>query len=193
MYIWNFLIIWRVLLIWYEVISKLRVSFYGLVSKKEVFYESNNHIETHIDVVVEVLEFHSSVSFDFWLEKEFIEFWLFDIIFESPVVTNFCWVFTVKLWSPLFSWYHSGRVLRFWWILLGWQGFLHVNMIHHLCDGWYDHFFEIFFEIHHFLIRVLIFELNCGLHDYELVIRPVIYIIDSFYNIKAWGMKSTIT
>ena len=39
-----------------EIFFKLRVSFDGLVSKKKIFMEYINHIDTHIDVVVEVLE-----------------------------------------------------------------------------------------------------------------------------------------
>ena len=34
-----------------------------LVSRKEIFLESSHHIETNIDVVVEIIEVHSSVSF----------------------------------------------------------------------------------------------------------------------------------
>ena len=58
-----------------KVFFKLRVSFDGLVIRKEVFSESSHHIETHIDVVKEVIEIRSSVSFDFCLDEELIEFW----------------------------------------------------------------------------------------------------------------------
>ena len=46
----------RVIAIWDEVFCKLRVSFDVLVTRKEVFLESSHRIETHIDVVVEVIE-----------------------------------------------------------------------------------------------------------------------------------------
>ena len=46
----------RVIPFWDEVFFKLRVSFDGLVIRKEVFYESSHLIETYIDVVKEVLE-----------------------------------------------------------------------------------------------------------------------------------------
>ena len=46
----------RMRAIWDEVLFKLRVSFGELVSSKKVFSESSHHIETHIDVVVEVIE-----------------------------------------------------------------------------------------------------------------------------------------
>ena len=62
-------------MIWDEVFCKLRVYFDGLVTMKEVFSESSHRIETHLDVVVEVLEIQSSVSFDFCLDEDIIEFW----------------------------------------------------------------------------------------------------------------------
>ena len=65
----------RVITIWYEVFFKIRVSFYGLVRRNKVFLESSHHIKTYIDVVVEVIEVQSSVSFEFCLDEEFIEFW----------------------------------------------------------------------------------------------------------------------
>ena len=61
-------VIGRVITIWDEVFCKLRVSIDGLVTSKKVFSESNHRIETHIDVVVEVLEVHRSVSFDYFLD-----------------------------------------------------------------------------------------------------------------------------
>ena len=70
----NFPIIGSVITIWNEVLFKLRVSFDGLLIKKKFFSESIHHIETHLDVVVEVLEVHSTVSFEFCLDEEFIEF-----------------------------------------------------------------------------------------------------------------------
>ena len=62
----------RVITIWDEVFFKLRVSFDGMVIRKEVFYESSHHIETHLDVVKEVLEIQSSASFEFCLDEELI-------------------------------------------------------------------------------------------------------------------------
>ena len=51
------------------------MSFDGLVSRKKVFLESSHCIEENIDVVVKVIEVHSSVSFEFCLDEDFIEFW----------------------------------------------------------------------------------------------------------------------
>ena len=62
-------------MIWDEVFFKLRVYFDGLVTRKEVFLESIHCVEAHLDVVIEVLEIQSSVSFEFCLNEEFIEFW----------------------------------------------------------------------------------------------------------------------
>ena len=50
-------------MIWDKVLFKLRVSFDGLVIRKEVFSESSHRIETHFDVVKEVLDIYISVSF----------------------------------------------------------------------------------------------------------------------------------
>ena len=58
--------------------------------------ESSHRTEKYLDVVVEVLEFQSSVVFEFCLDKEFIEFWYADLMFESPHATNFCRMYTVK-------------------------------------------------------------------------------------------------
>ena len=63
------------ILIWDKLFFKLRVSFDGMVIRKEVFSESSHRIETHIDVVKEVIEIHSSVSFELCLDEELIEFW----------------------------------------------------------------------------------------------------------------------
>ena len=65
----------RVITIWYKIFCKLRVSFDGLITRKEDFLESSHRIETYIDVVVEVLDVHTSISFEFCLEEEFIKFW----------------------------------------------------------------------------------------------------------------------
>ena len=55
-----------------EVFFKFRVSFYGIVIMKEVFYESIHCIETHLDVVKEVFEIHSNVYFVLCPDEELI-------------------------------------------------------------------------------------------------------------------------
>ena len=50
-------------MIWNKVFLTLGVSFDGLVSRKEVLLNSSHIIETHIYVVVEILEVQISVSF----------------------------------------------------------------------------------------------------------------------------------
>ena len=65
----------RMITIWDEVLFKLRVSLDGMVTRKEVFLESSHRIESHLDVVVEVVEIQRSVSFEFCLDEELIEFW----------------------------------------------------------------------------------------------------------------------
>ena len=65
----------RVIAILDKVFFKLRVSFDGLVIRKEVFSESSNRIERHLDVVKEFLYIQSSVSFEFCLDEDLIESW----------------------------------------------------------------------------------------------------------------------
>ena len=59
----------RMITIWDEVLFKLRVSFDGLVTRKKVFSNSIHRIETHLDVVVEVIEVQRSASFDFCIDE----------------------------------------------------------------------------------------------------------------------------
>ena len=64
-----------VIAIWDKAFFKLIVLVDGQVIRKKVFSESIHHIERHIDVVIEVLEIQSSVSFEFYLDEELIESW----------------------------------------------------------------------------------------------------------------------
>ena len=63
--------------------------FDGLVTGKEVLLESSHHIKAYLDMVIEVLEIQSSVSFEFCLDEEIIEFWWAYLMFEGPYATNF--------------------------------------------------------------------------------------------------------
>ena len=45
------------------------MSFDGLVTRKEVLSDSSHRIEKYIDVFVEVLEIHSSVSVESCLDE----------------------------------------------------------------------------------------------------------------------------
>ena len=65
----------RLIAIWDEVFLKLRVYFDVLVTRKEVFSDSSHRIEAHIYMVIEVLEIHSIISFEFCLDEELIEVW----------------------------------------------------------------------------------------------------------------------
>ena len=65
----------RVIAIWDKLFIKLRVSFDGLVTRKEVFSGSSHHIEAHLYVVIEVLDIQSSVSFELCIDEDLIEFW----------------------------------------------------------------------------------------------------------------------
>ena len=65
----------RVIAIWDELLFKIRVPFDRLVIREDVFSDSSQGIETHLDVVKEVLEIQSSVSFELCLDEELIELW----------------------------------------------------------------------------------------------------------------------
>ena len=65
-------IIGRMIMICDKLLLRTRVSFDGTVTRKKIFLESGNCIETHIYVFVEVLEVHISVNFDLCLDEEFI-------------------------------------------------------------------------------------------------------------------------
>ena len=62
----------RVIMIWDEIFFKIRVSFYGLVRRKKVLSDSIQLIDTHIDVVVLVIEVHSSVAFGLCIDENCI-------------------------------------------------------------------------------------------------------------------------
>ena len=61
-------IIGRVVAIWEKLFFKIRVSFDGLVIRKKVLSESRHYIETHLGVVVEVIEVQRSVAFELCLD-----------------------------------------------------------------------------------------------------------------------------
>ena len=120
-------------------------------------------------------------------------------MFQNLYATNFFIMSTVQWGGAHVSPNHSGRVQRLWWTLLGWWGFQTVNLIRDWFYGWYEHCLEVFFDIHHFLIRLflggfhlLLFGFNCGFHDDELFIRLVIHIVASFWGIEAWVMTRSI-
>ena len=64
----------RVITIWDEVLCKIRVFFDKPATRNVLFSESSHRIETHLDVIVEVLEIQISVSFELYLDEELIEF-----------------------------------------------------------------------------------------------------------------------
>ena len=56
---------------------------------KEIFSDSIHRIETHIDVVIEVIDINISVSFEVCLDEELKAFWWDGIMFDVPHATNF--------------------------------------------------------------------------------------------------------
>ena len=61
--------------IWDNVLFKISVLLDGQVIRKELFSESSQSIERHLDVVIEILEMQSSVYFEFYLDEELIKYW----------------------------------------------------------------------------------------------------------------------
>ena len=64
------------------------------------------------NLVVEVLGVNSSVTFELYLDEEFMEFWWYHIMFQNPYATNSSRLSNVQWWRPPISWNHSGRFLR---------------------------------------------------------------------------------
>ena len=62
----------RVITIWDEVFSKLIVYFDGLIDRKKILLKYSHRIETHLDVVLEVIEVYTSVSLELCLDEKFI-------------------------------------------------------------------------------------------------------------------------
>ena len=71
----------------HKVLFNFRVSFDGLLSRKEILLESSNRINIHIGEIVDIPEVQSNVSFELCIDEKFIEFWGDKIIFESPHAT----------------------------------------------------------------------------------------------------------
>ena len=61
--------------IWDNVCFKISVLLYVQVIRKELFSESSHRIERHLDVVIEIIDIQSSVSFEFYLDGELIKSW----------------------------------------------------------------------------------------------------------------------
>ena len=82
----------KMIAIWDKVFVKIRVYFDGLVTRKEVLSESSQRIKAHLNVVLEVLEIQISISFEFCLDEDLIEF--FELIsclrFHMPLIFVEC-------------------------------------------------------------------------------------------------------
>ena len=61
--------------IWDNVFFKIIVLINGQETRKEVFSEFSYRIERHLDVVIEILDIQSSVSFELYLDEELIKSW----------------------------------------------------------------------------------------------------------------------
>ena len=175
-------------MIWYEVFWKLRVSFDRMVTSKKVFSESSHCTETHIFVVVDILEVQNSVYLDFCIDDEFIEFWLTDLMFQNSYATNCCRLYTIQWYRPHVSRYHSGRVRRLWWIFLGWWGFQSVNTIRDFFEAlilrllWASSF-------SHQSLDCLLSSISCWI---KLWGAWWLNVYQNFYlwHIQAWGIKN---
>ena len=112
--------------------------------------------------------------------------------FWESTCQQFLRMSTVKWWRPPVSRDHNSRLLRLCRIILVWGGFKIFHPAHRWCDSWWDYLFEVFCEILHFLIRLLLVGFNCSLHDEYLFIRIFIHFVDYFWNLEAWGMNDRI-
>ena len=119
-----------------------------MVIRKEVLSESSHRIERHLDLVKEVLEIQSSVSFELFFDEELIEFWWADLMFEGPHATNIFGDSSFQWWSPPVILDRGGRVDRSRCILLGCRGFRNVVLI-------FLHFFQKLLECLSILLLVL--------------------------------------
>ena len=79
----------RVVTIWDEVFCKIRFYFNGLVTRNEVLLEYIHRIKANLDMVVEVLDIQISISFEFCLGDDLIQFWWVDLIFDGAHASNF--------------------------------------------------------------------------------------------------------
>ena len=61
--------------IWDNVFFEIIFLLDGQEIRKEVFSEFSYRIERHLDVVIEILEIQSSVTFEFYLDEELIKSW----------------------------------------------------------------------------------------------------------------------
>ena len=96
--------------IWDELFFNLRVSFDGILIRKKLLLGSSHCIDTHLDVVVKVIEVQIRVYFELCLDEEFIEFWGADLMVEIPHATIVCRVSIFQWWIPPASREHSGKV-----------------------------------------------------------------------------------
>ena len=184
-------IIVRVIDIWDEALFEFRVFFNRLVIRNKVFLEYSHCIDTHLDVVVEVLEVNISVAFELWIGEEFIKFWWAYLMFEIPHAINVFRISTFQGWSPLVSWDRSGIILGLWRIHLVRWGIRNLNLIHNI----FDHLLELVklnVLFINFLIRILPVGINRSWNDEELASLIIIHLVLYTWNIGAWCMKGRI-
>ena len=60
---------------WDNVLFKIIVLLDVQEIRKKVYSEFSDSMERHLDVVIEILETESSVSFEFYLDEELIKSW----------------------------------------------------------------------------------------------------------------------
>ena len=161
---------------------KLRVSFDGMVIRNKVLSYSSHHIETHLDVVVEVLDIQNSFAFELCLYEESIEFWWSDIMFESQHATNFHRITTFRWWRLLVIQYHSVRIMGLQWFHIVWWIILITN--HNIFENRIDlgklriHLGKLRISFLHFLTVGI----NWSLYDEELVTQLGVRLIYSTWH-----------
>ena len=167
---------------------------------EDFFSEGSHRIETHLDVVKEVLEIYSSASFEFCLDEEHIKFWWVNIMFEgihTPILVEcppsnggaILLLRTTTVGS-------GGVYVSFWagedfgmlvWSIMNVAKVLSVSLISfHLI-------FHLLFDVYHIRFHLLFFFIDLSFHEDELVFILVLHIFGSFWNIEVWHMNSSIT
>ena len=111
---------------------------------------------------------------------------------ESPHSTNFFRISTFQCWILLVIWYHSVRILVFWWVHTFWWGILILN--HSLFKNclYISKFIVLFLQCLFDIISLLLVIIYQRLHDEDLVIQIVVQFF-SILNCGAWVVKYRIT
>ena len=109
-------------------------------------------METPIVLVVEFIEFQSSVNFESCIDKDLIEFWWAYLVVDSPHATDFFIISTFQYWSLLVIQDSIGRIPGLWWIHMIWR--VSLILTHNLVEKCLD-FVKFKIVIVQFLLDII--------------------------------------